>query len=99
MLPFAAMSVTTEAPAASRIAAGTPASLALLRQVIEELWSRRRLVRYLVLAEMKRCGSDTLLGNLWWVLDPLLQLVITHPRGHHRPGLAPDYPLFIFAAI
>jgi lipopolysaccharide transport system permease protein len=62
--------------------------------------SRRRLVRYLVQADMKKRGSDTFLGNLWWVLDPLLQMMvyvvfvtIIAPRP------APDYPLFVFAAI
>ncbi len=100
MLPFAAMSATTEAPVASHNAAGTPAALALLAQGIDEIRSRRRLVRYLVQAEMKKRGSDTLLGNVWWVLDPLLQmavyvvLVTIIAR-----GLAPDYPLFVFAAI
>jgi len=50
---------------------------------------------------MKKRGSDTLLGNLWWVLDPLLQmlvyiaLVAIIGRGLSHP----DYPLFIFSAI
>jgi ABC-type polysaccharide/polyol phosphate export permease len=49
---------------------------------------------------MKKRGSDTILGNLWWILDPLLQLVvyvIFVSIIARRP--APDYPLFIFAAI
>ncbi|HXH05887.1 MAG TPA: hypothetical protein VNI83_04780 [Vicinamibacterales bacterium] len=71
-----------------------------LRQGVYDVLSRRRLIRYLVQAEMKKRGSDTLLGNLWWVLDPLLQMVVyvifVSIIGR-RP--APDYPLFIFAAI
>ena len=61
---------------------------------------RRRLIAYLVQADMKKKGADTLLGNIWWVLDPLLQMVVyvvfisvVLGRG------GPDYPLFIFAAI
>src|SRR5919205_4262715 len=49
---------------------------------------------------MKKRGSDTLLGHIWWVLDPLLQMVvyvIFITVIGRRP--APDYPLFIFAAI
>jgi homopolymeric O-antigen transport system permease protein len=75
--------------------------LALLREAIGDIRSRRPLIRYLVEADMKKRGSDTLLGNFWWVMDPLLQmavyvvLVSIISRGRNIP----DYPLFIFAAI
>src|SRR5204862_4909903 len=82
-----------------RQASGIPGPIELLREAIAELLSRRQLIRYLVGAEMKKRGSDTILGNLWWILDPILQMVvyvvfvtILAPRP------APDYPLFIFAA-
>ena len=65
-----------------------------------DVWSRRRLIRYLVAADLKKKGRDTLFGNVWWVLDPLLQMVvyvvlvsIIFKRAEA------DYPLFIFAAI
>jgi ABC-type polysaccharide/polyol phosphate export permease len=99
MLPFAAMS-SGETAATVRQAPGGPSSFTLLRQGITDILSRRRLIRYLVQAEMKKRGSDTILGNLWWILDPLLQLivyVIFVSVIARRP--APDYPLFIFAAI
>jgi len=83
-----------------RAVPGTPAPLALLGQAIQEVSSRRSLIRYLVQADMKKRGSDTLLGNLWWILDPLLQMlvyVVFVTIIARRP--APDYPLFIFAAI
>ena len=83
-----------------RHAANGDSPLALLRQSISDILSRRRLVRYLVQADMKKRGSDTFLGNLWWVLDPLLQMtvyVILVSVIRSRP--APDYPLFIFAAL
>jgi ABC-type polysaccharide/polyol phosphate export permease len=95
------MSATSEAPAAFHNAAGSPGPLALISEGISDIRSRRRLVRYLVQADMRRRGADTLLGNFWWVLDPLLQMVVyvifitIVARGH---GI-PDYPLFIFAAI
>ena len=72
----------------------------LVVEGIAELLSRRRLIRYMVSANMKRTHADTVLGQVWWVLDPLLQMVIyvvlveiIFDRG------TPDYPLFIFAAI
>ena len=94
------MSATSEAPAAFRHSAARPGPVALIREGIDEILSRRRLVRYLVQADMKRKGADTLLGNIWWVLDPLLQMVVyvvfvaiilQTPQ--------PDYPLFILSAI
>jgi ABC-type polysaccharide/polyol phosphate export permease len=99
VLPFAAMS-SGETAATIRQSPGGPSSFSLLRQGFADILSRRRLIRYLVQAEMKKRGSDTILGNLWWILDPLLQLVvyvIFVSVIAKRP--APDYPLFIFAAI
>jgi lipopolysaccharide transport system permease protein len=89
-----------EAAISVRHVPGGVSTLALLRQGITDILSRRRLIRYLVLAEMKKRGSDTILGNLWWILDPLLQMivyVIFVSIISRNP--VPDYPLFIFAAI
>jgi ABC-type polysaccharide/polyol phosphate export permease len=100
MIPFRAMSATNEAPAAFRHAAGDAGALGLIREAIGDIRSRRRLVRYLVVADMRKHGADTLLGNFWWVLDPLLQMlvywvfvsiIVTRD--------IPNYPLFIFCAI
>ncbi len=91
----------TDAVMPVRHASETPPALVLLRQGITEVLSRRRLIRYLTQADMKKRGSDTLLGNLWWILDPLLQMVVyvifiaIIGRGLSHP----DYPLFIFSAI
>jgi ABC-type polysaccharide/polyol phosphate export permease len=78
-----------------------PGAFGLIAEAFREIWSRRRLIGYIVRADMKRKGADTLLGNLWWVIDPLLQMLVyvvlvTVIRGGGGP---PDYPLFIFAAI
>ena len=100
LLPFRAMS-SGDAAVTIRQSPGGPSSLTLLRQGVTEILSRRRLIRYLVQADMKKRGSDTVLGNLWWILDPLLQLVVyvIFVTIISRNGRHPDYPLFIFAAI
>jgi ABC-type polysaccharide/polyol phosphate export permease len=73
---------------------------ALVREGVTDLRSRRRLIAYLVGADLKRTHADTVLGQLWWILDPLLQMgiyfilvQIIFQRN------VPDYPLFLFAAI
>jgi ABC-type polysaccharide/polyol phosphate export permease len=99
MLRFSAMLQSqTRAPRRAVPGLGTP--IALLRHAIDDVVSRRRLIGYLVQAESKKRGSNTLLGNLWWVLDPLLQMtvyVVFITIVAQRK--TPDYPLFIFAAI
>lgn len=94
------MFVRSEAPASFRSSADRPGPLDLIRNGIAEIASRRRLISYLVRADLRKKGSDTLLGNVWWVIDPLLQMLVyvvlvavIFVRG------TDDYPLFIFAAI
>ncbi len=89
-----------EATASFSTSAARPGPLALLREAFDDLRSRRRLIGYLVRADAKKKGADTLLGNVWWVLDPLLQMLVyvvlvsvIFQRAEE------DYPLFIFAAI
>ena len=94
------MSATSEVPAAFRHAAGDRGPIRLIGEAISDIRSRRRLVRYLVQADIRKRGADTILGNVWWVLDPLLQMavyVVFVTIVAPRP--VPDYPLFIFAAI
>ena len=94
------MSATADAPAHVRRGAARPGPVGLLREAVTEVAQRRRLIRYLVQADIRKKGADTLLGNLWWVLDPLLQMavyVVLVSVVFDRGG--PDYPLFIFAAI
>jgi lipopolysaccharide transport system permease protein len=94
------MSATSEAPAAFRHAAARPGPFALLGEAIEDIRSRRRLVRYLVQADIRKKGADTFLGNLWWVMDPLLQMgVYVVFVSLILDVKTPDYPLFILAAI
>ncbi len=77
-----------------------PGSLALILEGIREIWSRRRLTRYLVRADLHKHGADTLLGNVWWFLDPLLQMAVyVILVSVIFQVQKPDYPLFVFCAI
>lgn len=100
MIAFRAMFAHSEVPASYRTSAEARGPLTLLREAIAEASSRRQLIRYLVQADLKKSGSDTLLGNLWWVVDPLLQmLVYVILVSVIFVRSTPDYPLFIFAGI
>lgn len=92
-------SIRTAVPTFSSSAA-RPGPVGLVAEAARDIWSRRRLVWYLVRADLKKKGADSLLGNLWWIIDPLLQMlvyVILVEVLFQRSQ--PDYPLFIFAAI
>jgi ABC-type polysaccharide/polyol phosphate export permease len=94
------MAVASEVPSTFRSSAIRPGPIALVRLGLGELLQRRRLIRYLVQANLKKQGSDTLLGNVWWVIDPLLQMLvylILVTVIFQRD--TPAYPLFLFAAI
>jgi ABC-type polysaccharide/polyol phosphate export permease len=101
VLPFRAPMTTTEiSTSAFRSTAVRPSPIGLVVEAVRETLSRRRLIGYLVRADLKKKGADTLLGNLWWVIDPLLQMavyviLVTVIRASSQP----DYPLFIFSAI
>ncbi len=89
-----------EASASPRLVSADRTTLGLIRSGLGELLGRRRLTRYLVGSELKRTHADTAFGQVWWILDPLLQMavyVILVSFIFQRK--IPDYPLFIFAAI
>lgn len=94
------MQTATEAPSSFRSSALRPGPMGLIREAVGEIVRRRRLIRHLMDADIKRKGADTILGNLWWVLDPIIQmgaylilLTVIFQRS------TPDFPLFLFAAI
>jgi ABC-type polysaccharide/polyol phosphate export permease len=94
------MSSRSEVSASYSLSAARPGPLQLLNEAWDDLLSRRRLIGYLVRADMKKKGADTILGNVWWVLDPLLQMLVYVVLVAIILGARiPDYPLFIFAAI
>ncbi len=94
------MSAATTARARTYDAALSPGPLTLISEGIDDVLSRRRLVRYLTIAAIKKKGANTILGNVWWVMDPLLQMVVYVIFVEIiAPRKVPDYPLFILAAI
>jgi ABC-type polysaccharide/polyol phosphate export permease len=94
------MRLSSEAPASFRTTAIRPGPTRLVRDGWTDVLSRRRLIGYLVRAALKKKGADTLLGNVWWVVDPLLQmLVYVVLVSVIFQRTQPDYPLFILVAI
>jgi lipopolysaccharide transport system permease protein len=74
--------------------------LGLIADGLRDLVSHRRLIRYLVGAELKRTHADTVLGQIWWILDPLLQMAVYYVLVEIIfKRNVPDYPLFLFSAI
>jgi ABC-type polysaccharide/polyol phosphate export permease len=84
----------------SDLRAPRPSALSLVPIALREISSRRRLIRYVVKADLVKKGSDTLLGNIWWVLDPLLQMAVYVVLVTVILKTTKEaYPLFIFCAI
>lgn len=72
----------------------------LVRSGFGDMLSRRRLTRYLVGADLKRTHADTVFGQLWWILDPLLQMLVYWILvGVIFGKLEDDFPLFLFVTI
>ena len=94
------MDITQEVPAAFLNSATRQGPLGLIGEAVHEIRSRWRLVRYLAQADLKRKGADTVFGNVWWIIDPVLQMavyaiLVTVIFARKQEA----YPLFIFAAI
>jgi ABC-type polysaccharide/polyol phosphate export permease len=90
----------SEAPASFRSSGARLGSLALIAGGVREILSRRRLIAYMVRADLKKSGSDTLLGNVWWVVDPLIQMLIYSVLVTLIfDRKIEDYGLFVFSAI
>jgi lipopolysaccharide transport system permease protein len=95
-----AVTARSEAPASFRSSGVRPGSLTLIAGGVREVLSRRRLIVYMVRADLRKTGSDTVLGNIWWVVDPLLQMLIYSvlvTLVFDRK--IEDYGLFVFAGI
>jgi homopolymeric O-antigen transport system permease protein len=77
--------------------------LGLVRLVIRgllDLRTRGRLLQYLVGTDLKRTHADTVMGQVWWLIDPFFSMAIyailvTVVFAKQIP----DAPLFLFAAI
>ena len=96
-----AVTASSEVPSSFRSSSVRPGPLALIRIGVTETLSRRRLIAYLVRADLKKTGADTLLGNVWWFLDPCSRCSCTTCWSGIilARGRLEDYPLFIFTAI
>ena len=87
-------------PSIVHVASRRRGSAELAAEGLAEILGRWRLIRYMVVANLKRTHTDTALGQLWWVLDPLflMAIYVVLVQLIFNVG-TPDYPLFIFAAI
>jgi lipopolysaccharide transport system permease protein len=94
------MQIANEAPASYRSSAQRPGALDLITTAWRDVMSRRRLIRYLVQADIKKKGTDTLLGNLWWMLDPLIAMAVyVFVMTVIFQRNVQDFPLFLLAAV
>ncbi len=112
MLPFR-LPMTTPvraAPGARPAAAQQPLGfrelflrLGLVRLVIRgllDLRTRGRLLQYLVGTDLKRTHADTVIGQLWWLIDPFFSMAIYSILVTVVfQKQIPDAPLFLMAAI
>jgi len=74
-----------------------------MRSNWKNIAARRELLRELVTSELRSDSAATVLGSLWWLLDPLLMmltywLVFSLLLGRGRPAYEP-YPVFILCAL
>jgi ABC-type polysaccharide/polyol phosphate export permease len=67
---------STEALASPRAKTARRSVLSLAVEGLRDIAQRRRLIRYLVGADLKRTHADTIFGQLWWIFDPLLQMAV-----------------------
>ena len=89
---MASYASTDHRPAGSFLAAG---GVALLEAVE---W--RSLVARLARAELRRENARLILGSLWWVADPLLQMLVYSVLvGLLLGRTVEDYPLFVLTAL
>ena len=67
---------------------------------LREITGHAYLIARLTCAELLRDGAGLLLGEAWWVADPLLQMLIySLVVGVIFARSLPDYPLFVLSAL
>jgi ABC-type polysaccharide/polyol phosphate export permease len=75
-------------------------TVALAREGFRELTGRSRLIRYIVRADLKKAHADTALGQAWWLLDPVLTMLVYFPLfAVILQRSTPDFILFLYCAI
>jgi lipopolysaccharide transport system permease protein len=94
------MQAVNEAPSAFRSSAYRPGPVELIADAVRDVVSRRRLIGYMIRAHVRKKGADTVLGNVWWILDPLItMLVYVLVMTVIFQRSTPDFPLFLLAAM
>jgi lipopolysaccharide transport system permease protein len=94
------MQIASEAPSSFRTSAHRPRGLSLVVTAWREAVSRRKLMQYLVQADIKKKGTDTILGNVWWLLDPLLAMAVyVFVMQVIFQRRIQDFPLYLLAAV
>lgn len=74
----------------------------MMISTVRQLWQRRALIKALTASNLKQSHRNTLLGSMWWVLDPLMMTavytivvgVILNRGQAHDP-----YPAFLMAGL
>ena len=72
----------------------------LVGRGIQDLRTRGRLLQHLVGTDLKRTHADTVVGQLWWLIDPFFSMAIYSilVTVVFQKKIV-DAPLFLFAAI
>ena len=97
------MATSAEPAVALPVDLPRPPRHSLLRDALDELRALRRyshLLRYLVASSLRTENANTVLGFVWWILDPLF-LMATYVLlvTVIRQGTEPDYPVFVLTGI
>ncbi|MHC4606331.1 MAG: ABC transporter permease [Planctomycetota bacterium] len=67
---------------------------------LKSLWSRRELVRRLVVYDLKQVHTNMVLGHLWWILNPIFNALVYWFLLVFIFGVGKDnYILFLLLAI
>jgi lipopolysaccharide transport system permease protein len=69
---------------------------------LQELWSRRELLRFLIWRDIKIRYKQTIFGGAWAVLQPLLPMIIFTLFFNRLAGIQTDgapYPLFTYSGL
>lgn len=83
-------------------AAGRPAGsfISAAGVALTEAFEWRSLIARLARAELRRENARLILGSLWWIADPLLQMLVYSVLvGLLLGRTVEDYPLFVLTAL
>lgn len=72
----------------------------ILNKLLQDIKNHKDLIYHLTFYDLKSNTARTVLGFLWWLIDPILYMAIFYFLVHvilERGG--PDYPVFLFVAL